>query len=136
MGKSPGHQKWPDHKVEETRVGQRMEVVLDGTVVADSSDVIRVNEDKHPVRYYFARTDVRMDTLEPSDTRTTCPFKGIARHFNLTVGGRKLEDAAWSYEDPYDEHRDLHGGPRCPHQHSRAGGRASRPEYFSRHVTF
>src|SRR5436309_10635222 len=107
MSKSPGHQKWPDHKVREQRVGQRMKVDIDGTVIADSADVIRVDEDEYPARYYFARSDVTMDKLERSGTTTECPFKGIAHYFNVKLGDKTLKDAVWSYEDPYDEHRDL-----------------------------
>lgn len=107
MGKSPGHQKWPDHQVREQRVGQRVKVAIDGNVIADSSDVIRVDEDEHPARYYFPRADVVMSKLARSDTTTECPFKGTAHYFSIVLGDKKLNDAIWSYEDPYDEHRDL-----------------------------
>jgi uncharacterized protein (DUF427 family) len=99
----------PAHKVDETRTGQRVTVEVGGQQIADSDDVIRVDEDGNPSRYYFPRADVKMDLLERSSTTTKCPFKGTASYFNLKLGERKLEDAVWSYEEPYDEHRDLKG---------------------------
>jgi uncharacterized protein (DUF427 family) len=107
MGKSPGHRQFPQHHVREQRVEQRVTVTVDGRRLADSMDVIRVDEDEHRARYYFARADVLRDKLEPSATTSQCPFKGTARYFNVLLGDRKMDDAVWSYEDPYDEHRAL-----------------------------
>lgn len=109
MSKSPGHQKWPDHQVREEPLRQPMEVEVEGMVVASSADVIKVVEDKSPVRYYFPRTDVRTDKLKRSQTTTECPFKGTASYYSLNVGERQLDDAILSYEDPYDEHQALKG---------------------------
>ncbi|BEP47041.1 MULTISPECIES: DUF427 domain-containing protein [Variovorax] len=109
MSKSPGHQKWPDHQVREEPLRQPMEVEVEGMVVASSADVIKVVEDKSPVRYYFPRTDVRTDKLKRSQTTTECPFKGTASYYSLNVGERQLDDAIWSYEAPYDEHQALKG---------------------------
>lgn len=107
MNKSPGHRKWPEHQVREEQLQQSVAVEVEGVVIAESSSVIKVDEDKSPVRYYFPRSDVRMDKLERSDSTTECPFKGTANYFNLNLGERRVKDAAWTYEDPYDEHRDL-----------------------------
>jgi uncharacterized protein (DUF427 family) len=104
--KSPGHQKWPDHKVQEVPL-ERATVRVGGALVADSSNVIRVDEDEQPARYYLPRADVKMSMLERSDKTTQCPFKGTARYFNLRLNGETLQEAVWSYEDPYEEHRAL-----------------------------
>ena len=107
MQKAPGHQKWPDHTVEEKHLDQEVHVEVNGQVVAESTDVIEVDEDDHPARYYFPRSDVDMDLLESSEKTTECPFKGHGRYFDVQTEDRTFENAAWSYEDTYEEHRDL-----------------------------
>jgi uncharacterized protein (DUF427 family) len=107
MSKSPGHQKWPKHKIKEEHLSQIVKFEIDGEVIAESRDVIRVDEDEHPTRYYFPRSDVRMEKLERTEKTTYCPFKGFANYFNLKLKDRVFENAAWTYENPYDEHRDL-----------------------------
>jgi uncharacterized protein (DUF427 family) len=87
-----------------------MVAMLNGKPLADSRDVIRVDEDGSPARVYFPRADVRMDQLQASATTTYCPFKGTAVYFSILGDGQQvLKDAAWSYEEPYDEHPDLKG---------------------------
>ena len=107
MSKSPGHRKHPGHQVREPRLQHPQEVEAEGVVIATSSNVVRVDEDHAPARYYFPRSDVRMEKLARSQTTTECPFKGTAHYYSLNLGERRLEDAVWSYEDPYDEHQGL-----------------------------
>ena len=107
MSHSPGHASHPEHHIEESRVAEVVKIRLEGLTLAESEDVIRVDEDGNPPRYYFPRSDVRMETLNPSDTVTHCPFKGKATYFDVNAEGNHLKDAVWSYETPHDEHADL-----------------------------
>lgn len=102
--KSPGHRDMPNHKVEEKPLREHIRVKVNGEILADSTDVVEVDEDGNPPRFYFSRTDVKMDKLAPTSTTTKCPFKGTAHYFNVEAGGRTLKDAVWSYEEPFDEH--------------------------------
>lgn len=109
MAKSPGHEKWPEHRVDEKRVETRVVVEVDGEVIADSDDVINVQEDGCPDRFYFPRSDVEMTHFEKTATVTQCPFKGTATYYTIRIGSTRLDDAAWSYEQPYEEHSELAG---------------------------
>jgi uncharacterized protein (DUF427 family) len=107
MGKSPGHRKWPNHRVDEKHLKQRWQVTANGKVIAESDDVIRVDEDGQRARLYFPRASVQTGTLQRSSTETQCPFKGTAHYFDVKLDGTTLHDAVWSYEEPYEEHASL-----------------------------
>jgi uncharacterized protein (DUF427 family) len=107
VSKSPGHRQQPKHKVVQTHVRARVQARLGDSVIAETDDVIQVNEDGSPIRYYFPRTDVKMELLAPTETTTECPFKGTARYFDLRTEDDTLDDAVWSYEAPYEEHAEL-----------------------------
>jgi uncharacterized protein (DUF427 family) len=69
--------------------------VWNGATIADSDDTVIV-EGNH----YFPRESVDASVLSPSDTHTTCPWKGIASYYTLAVSGEENKDAAWYYPDP------------------------------------
>lgn len=71
----------------------------DGTVLAESSRPLALEETGLPTRYYLPREDVRTDLLTPSATTSHCPFKGDATY--LSAPG--VDDAFWVYEQPSEE---------------------------------
>jgi uncharacterized protein (DUF427 family) len=74
-----------------------------GAVIGETSNAVELLEgDRAPV-IYFPREDVAMAFLEPSETRTTCPWKGEASHFAIHSKSTVIDDAAWSYESPKPE---------------------------------
>lgn len=106
--KSPGHRQDPDHEVTETRVDGLVTIELDGATVVDTADALRIDEDGQPPRYYVPLTAVEAH-LEDSPKTTECKFKGKGHYYNVLFGDRLYENAAWTYDEPFDEHLDLAG---------------------------
>lgn len=96
----PGYKKHPEHCLSAKPAGGRLQVTLNGEVIADSADAIRLEEGSYPAVYYFPRKDVRMERLERSTHETYCPFKGTASYYSFKDGAK---NAVWTYEQPYDE---------------------------------
>ena len=96
----PGWKKHPDHRITAKPAGVRVRVKLDGEVIADTRDAIKLEEGDYPAVYYIPRKDVKMDRLVRSKHQTVCPFKGTASYYSLENGA---ENAVWTYETPYDE---------------------------------
>jgi uncharacterized protein (DUF427 family) len=82
------------------RVAERIRVVVDGVTIADSTGAYRVLETSHPPTYYVPPEDVRTDLLSKGMGGSVCEWKGRAAYHAVTVGSRRIEDAAWSYPDP------------------------------------
>ncbi|NUP36307.1 MAG: DUF427 domain-containing protein [Streptomyces sp.] len=66
-----------------------------GRVIAESADIFSVDG-----YHYFPPDSVRRQYLVPSNTSSTCPWKGRASYFTLSVDGRENRDAAWCYAEP------------------------------------
>jgi uncharacterized protein (DUF427 family) len=81
-------------------VRERIRVVLDGSLIADTLRAFRVLETSHPPSYYFPREDVRMDLLRPSPAASHCEWKGAASYWSYARGANEVADLAWSYEHP------------------------------------
>jgi uncharacterized protein (DUF427 family) len=80
---------------------KHLRIVTGGVVVADTRRAHRVLETSHPPVYYFPLEDVTAGILAPSRSRgSVCEWKGPASYYDVVVGGRTIERAAWAYHAP------------------------------------
>jgi uncharacterized protein (DUF427 family) len=75
-----------------------MKAVWNGVTLAESDKTIVV-EGNH----YFPPDAVKREHFQPSDTHTTCHWKGEASYFTVAVDGQTNDDAAWFYPSPKAE---------------------------------
>ena len=92
-----------DHRLAFEACPKRVRVIVEGKTIADTLDAGLLFETGHMPVYYFPRRDVRVDLLVPSEHRTHCPYKGDASYWHLSIGNRRVENAVWSYEQPFAE---------------------------------
>ena len=81
-----------------------MKALWKGNVIAESNDTVVV-EGNH----YFPADSVRRDLLDKSDTKTTCPWKGVASYYNIVVGEDVNSDATWTYPEPKEAAKGIAG---------------------------
>ena len=79
-----------------------MQAVFNGAVIAESDDTVVV-EGNH----YFPAESLRTDHVTPSDTHTTCGWKGVASYYHVDVDGAVATDAVWYYPTPSDAARQI-----------------------------
>lgn len=72
-----------------------MKAIWNGQVIAESDDTVVV-EGNH----YFPADSIAREFFAPSATRSTCPWKGEASYYSVTVDGCENADAAWYYASP------------------------------------
>ena len=78
----------------------RLRVIFNGQTIADTKSGYRVLETSHPPVYYIPPDDIAQDYLRTAPGSSWCEFKGQAKYWSLDAGGRRAENAAWSYPTP------------------------------------
>ena len=78
---------------------KRIQVRAAGQPIVDTTRGYIVHEGGLPARYYVPRDEVRAEITD-GQGGATCPWKGLWKHLDLTVAGRRMENAAWTYYDP------------------------------------
>lgn len=97
------HPRSPYVRVDCLHSSREISVSVGGTTVAHSTRAVLLFETGLPTRYYLPPTDVRLDVLRPSDTRTSCPYKGHAEYLSVQIGDKVHDDLAWYYATPFRE---------------------------------
>jgi uncharacterized protein (DUF427 family) len=93
----------PYTRIDVRPTSRHLQVLAGDTVVAESHAPLVLDETGLPSRWYLSLDDVRLP-LEPTDTRTRCPYKGEARYWSVRLpDGRELTDAVWAYANPLPE---------------------------------
>lgn len=81
-------------------VKERIQIIYNGTTIANSTSAYRVLETSHPPGYYLPKEDIRMEYLTRSSKTSFCEWKGRAVYYSLNVDGQKEAHTAWAYPDP------------------------------------
>jgi uncharacterized protein (DUF427 family) len=102
MADKPIRQPGPDHPITVDRNPARVVVTVAGTKIADTTEALTLQESTYPAVQYVPRKDVDMSLLERTDHETYCPYKGDASYYTIKNGDNALDNAVWTYEQPYD----------------------------------
>jgi uncharacterized protein (DUF427 family) len=72
-----------------------MKAIWKNVTLAESNATVVVEGNQ-----YFPPDSLNKQNLKGSDTRTTCPWKGLASYYDVVVGSDVNKDAAWYYPNP------------------------------------
>jgi uncharacterized protein (DUF427 family) len=103
------HPRSPYTRIDILASSRHVRVEIDGVTVADSRSPRILFETGLPPRYYLPLSDVRTDLLRPSDTSTSCPYKGTAAYWSVDTGSGQHQDAVWIYRTPLPESQKVAG---------------------------
>jgi uncharacterized protein (DUF427 family) len=74
-----------------------MKATWKGAVLAESDETVEVEGNQ-----YFPPDSIKREHFRESGTHSTCPWKGEASYYDVSVGGEVNADAAWYYPAPKD----------------------------------
>lgn len=78
--------------------------IWNGAVLAESAETVEVEGNQ-----YFPPDSIHKEYFKPSQTHSTCPWKGEASYYHIEVNGETNNDAAWYYPDPKKAAADIKG---------------------------
>lgn len=91
----------PYVRVDALASSRHVKVSHAGEVVAETTKPVLLFETGVATRFYVPAVHVRLDCLSRSDRLSSCPYKGFASYYSITVNGSELENSAWTYQTPF-----------------------------------
>jgi len=81
-----------------------MQASWNGTVIADSDDIVTVEGNA-----YFPADALVGACFRPSSHRSSCGWKGEAHYYDVVVDGQINANAAWFYPEPKSAAAEIKG---------------------------
>lgn len=94
------HPRDPYSRVDIVPTSRRVQVLVDGVQVAESTEAMFLFETRLPRRTYLPPEHVDLELAASSGTHTRCPYKGVANYWSFEIDNELHEDIAWFYPDP------------------------------------
>lgn len=91
-----------DHPITIEPCTERVTVRAAGRIVADTKAALVLREAKLPPVFYIPLADVDQAAIRPSESHTYCPYKGTASYYDVLTDESAIDDAVWTYPEPYD----------------------------------
>jgi uncharacterized protein (DUF427 family) len=91
------------------RCGERLQVIFNGEIIADTIAGFRVLETSHPPVYYIPPRDIAQQYLVTAAGSSWCEFKGHAEYWSLVVKGLRADNTGWSYPEPSSAYAEIAG---------------------------
>jgi uncharacterized protein (DUF427 family) len=76
-----------------------MQALWNGQVIAEAEQAALIRIEGN---WYFPSDSIKKEYFKPSQTHTTCFWKGEASYYTVDVNGKENPDGAWYYPIPKD----------------------------------
>lgn len=81
-----------------------MKAIWNNQVIAESDSTVVLEGNQ-----YFPPEAIKKEYFSETITHTTCPWKGLASYYDVTVDDKTNSDAAWFYPTPKDGASEIKG---------------------------
>ena len=105
---APGFTKHSGYKID-LQLANPVIVRTGDHIITKSSAALSMQEGSYSPVLYIPFDDVAANCITKSDTTSYCPFKGTASYWNIITKDKTIVDAAWSYDEPFDEMQAIKG---------------------------